>query len=321
MSNNRIILSPTGSYKVGVCKYNLYNEFRKTFEYPEGQLIPIQIYFPLSKGPHTPKEKIYEEFAPKLFPILKNKVFAEQANVKSISSGKHPVVIFNHGNGAIMTDYAILNEELASHGFIVICIQHQLVTDKTQPEIWNNRSCAKHSNIIDNILYVFDWIKKNKNEFSGNIDTSKVALIGHSMGGNALFMLANRITSIFRSGVNSLLPHEPTHSNVKECIVFIDGELQFPYPTKYPILFCLSEERQIYQKNTGIMELLKQSGYKFHYYPGSRHISFMDHAYLNESLPHNSNEKYFNGTISDCKAFYKNLRKDILNFLNENIRY
>ncbi|MBN8828204.1 MAG: hypothetical protein J0H68_05810 [Sphingobacteriia bacterium] len=320
MRENRIILTPTGEYRIGICKYKFFDEYRKTLQYPEGQLIPLQIYFPLSKGEHVSQEKLYEEQAPKLFPTLINKVFAKPADPKEIAPGKHPVVIFSHGNGAIMTDYAIINEELASHGFIVICIQHQLATDPSSPKFWSNRSCSKHSHIIDNILYVFDWNKRNKEQkFLGNINSSKVALIGHSMGGNALLMLANRTSSIFRTGVSTLLPHDPNATDIKECIVFIDGELQFRYPAKYPILFCLSEERKAYQEKAGTLELLQQAGYKFHHYPGSRHISFMDHAYLNESFPDGSNKKYFNGNSNECQVFYQKLRQDILKFLNNNI--
>jgi len=306
---NKIIIAPTGKYSIGLSKYDLYDEYRNN------KLIPLQVYFPSHQNNNAPYEKVYETRGSKEFTLLKNMVFAKLDSTSNIAQGKFPLVFFSHGNNAIMTDYATINEEIASNGFIVVCIQHQLHTDSNPPKFWESRSCSKHSSIIDDILYVFEWIKTNNaNEFYGKIDSDKTALIGHSMGGNALLMLANRTSGIFRKSINTLLLHD-NFENVKECIVFIDGELQFPYPKKYPILFCLSEERKDYQVSSGTAKLLEEAGYEYKHYKGSKHISFMDHAYLGE-FPNNI---YFDGTKQECEEFYISLRSDILRFIRKNL--
>ncbi|AIL13035.1 hypothetical protein IM40_05185 [Candidatus Paracaedimonas acanthamoebae] len=215
-----------------------------------------------------------------------------------------------------MTDYTFLTEDLASHGYIVISIGHQLSTDIDLPNHWNRRSYSKHGRVIDNILYVFQWVEKHIEDiFQSKINLNKIALIGHSMGGNALLMLTNRISSMFRPNVDTLLPrHQPNHKS-KECIIFIDGEFPPVYNTNIPIFHLLSEERSEYQEEIGTRDYLTKEKYNFKYYKGSRHISFMDHALVLRTIP-GTNEKYFNGTDEELLEFYNSARSDIRSFLS-----
>jgi len=54
---------PTGNHQVGTIRYDLEDLYRKDFQFPHGRLIPIQIYFPMKKGPHTAQPKIFEKRA------------------------------------------------------------------------------------------------------------------------------------------------------------------------------------------------------------------------------------------------------------------
>jgi hypothetical protein len=54
---------PTGVYQVGTSRYDLEDPYRKDLRFPAGRLIPIQIYFPMKKGLHTTRPKIFEERA------------------------------------------------------------------------------------------------------------------------------------------------------------------------------------------------------------------------------------------------------------------
>lgn len=310
----KVLPLPTGTYLVGLFKIDLYDPYRKEMSYPEGRLIPIQFYFPVEKGNHKSQPKVFEQRAPQNFPRLEVMGYSKLTDFSHILPGKHPLIILNHANLAAMTDYACIAEELASHGYVVVTIQHQLNTDPISAPFSSARSTAKHSHIIDNILYVFEWIKEHYSEM---IDANKVGLIGHSMGGNALLLLANRVSSPFRESLLSLLPRELSGNEIRECIVFIDGEFSYPMTKAYPILFCLSDERKFYQESIGTMDDLTQKGYSFHHYKGTRHISFMDHSSVLEETSV-TNEKFFNGTESECKFFWKKLRSDILGFLREN---
>jgi hypothetical protein len=58
-------------------------------------------------------------------------------------------------------------------------------------------------------------------------------------------------------------------------------------------------------------------GHSVKYYQGSKHISFMDHCYIDPPNPVNAAEHYFNGTRLEIDAFWHVLRSDIRMFLEE----
>lgn len=104
---------------------------------------------------------------------------------------KQKVVIFSHGygqnKGGDYLAYSYLTEFLASKGFFIASIQHELPTDSLLPltgipqivrrPFWERGA--------DNILFVIHELKKT----NPNLDYNQITLIGHSNGGDitALF--------------------------------------------------------------------------------------------------------------------------------------
>lgn len=191
---------PTGLYCVGLVKYDLEDIYRKEIKYPQGRLIPIQIYFPMQKGVHKLHPKIFEERAPiQSLQRLQTKVYSRRADISLLDGDKHPVILLNHASAVPMTDYAFLAEDLSSHGYVVIAIQHDLKSDEEGPAFWEGNSCTRNAKVIDNLLYVFEWLKsKGDTLFAGKINLKRVGLIGHSLGGNSLLLLANRTFEPFQ---------------------------------------------------------------------------------------------------------------------------
>jgi len=312
---------PTGSYQVGIAKYDLTDPYRKEIEHPHGRLIPIQIYFPIGKGSHYLHPKVFEERVAGNWPPLDVEVYSRMADLCLLpSETKHPLILLNHGDTVAMTDYGFIADDLASHGYVVVSIQHQLNTDPEEPTFWKQRSCSRYGKVIDNILYVFQWLQDNQTTlFNDALDLKKAGLIGHSMGGNALLLLASRASSAFKEKQKStLLPHVDA-AGVKEALIVMDTG-GFPYPAhgQYPLFLLLSEEREDYQKKSGANEEMVQIGHQVKYYKGSKHISFMDHGYIDPPNPVNPEEHYFNGSLEDRKAFFHLMRKDIREFLVKN---
>jgi Platelet-activating factor acetylhydrolase, isoform II len=126
---------PTGPYQIGVTKYDLRDSFRKEIENPAGRLIPIQIYFPIKKGAQILHNKIFEERVPGNWPPLEVKVYSQKADLSLLVDELHPLILLNHGDTVAMTDYAYIAEDLASHGYVVVAIQHQLRTDPDEPKL------------------------------------------------------------------------------------------------------------------------------------------------------------------------------------------
>jgi hypothetical protein len=256
---------PTGPYRIGTAKYDLEDVYRKNFQFPQGRLIPIQIYFPMEQGSHAIYPKIFEERAALgPFEPLKVDGHSQSADLSLLIEDQHPVIIINHASCVAMTDYAFLAEDLASHGYIVISIQHDLVSDENGPAFWEARSCTRNAKVIDNILYVFEWLKTTQETlFQGRINLKRVGLIGHSLGGNSLLLWSNRTLDSFQKDTRFALLPRVDQKDVKECLVLMETtRFSFPLNSRYPLFFLLAEEREAYQKETGCHEQMVRAGHK-----------------------------------------------------------
>ena len=285
---------PTGPYPVGVKAIDLIDCHRKTIDYPEGWLIPIQIYFPIenSKAGYTPiHQKSSRRIETRSIPVwdhVQYKVYSTTAELSDLLHGNWPLVILSHGFTASSTDYAAQAEEIASHGFVVTSILHQLDTDTAEGPLYRKEhSLWWYARVIENILYTFHWINdQSEREFYGRLNSSKVCLMGHSMGSNAILLLLSRTSNPDKSKKDRfMLPHLSQHQErPRECAVLMDFNvsLAFPPNSHTPILFQVSQERKEMYQNTGIYEEMKRCGHKVIFYEKARHISFLDHGYLDQ---------------------------------------
>ncbi len=313
---------PTGPYQIGVAQFDLFDPSRRELEYPQGRLIPVMVYFPMQKGPHAPRDRIGDKRAPDPWEALKVKVHSQRAELDQLADGFHPVVILNHAKDVTLADYAFLAEDLSSHGYVVLSIQHQLLSDPVEPAFWKEGSISRNARVIDNILFVFEWLKESSSRlFVDKMDLKRIGLIGHSMGANSLLLLANRnLESFSKRERSTLLPRED-QEGVRECLIVMETT-GFPYPLhgSVPLFFLLSEQRESYQKQTGCYDKMVRSGHKVRYYKGATHISFMDRAYFNPPNLFAPGQHYFNGTDTERASFFDEVRQDVRAFLEVHLK-
>ncbi len=315
-----VILVPTGPFLVGKSVHVLSDPTRHAPPYPAGRLIPIHIYFPMGQGTHKPFNKIYEERAPKAYPPLEAKVHSTLCDLDKINTEKkHPIIFLNHADLVAMTDYATIAEDLASHGYVVITAQHQLETDSNADNIQHEYSMAKYLNVTDNMIYLYDWMHKNQKDiFLDSLNLKKVGLIGHSLGANALLLLALRSSSVFRSNRDKSMVCSNRDDDIKEAIVLIDPtRFSFLPNNQLPALFLFAHDRKTLQhKNLSYQQMI-EAGHEVIYYEGTNHLSFMDHGFINPSNPIDPDFTFFDGSIHQRETFFQQLRKDIRQFLYE----
>ncbi|MCQ2997508.1 dienelactone hydrolase [Pseudomonas syringae] len=94
-----------------------------------------------------------------------------------------PLVIVSHGYPGSRLQMSYLTEFLASHGYVVVAIDH---TESTRADRAGFASTLLNRPL--DILFVLDqitdWAKSGSgNPFAGKIDVSHTALLGYSMGG------------------------------------------------------------------------------------------------------------------------------------------
>jgi dienelactone hydrolase len=124
-----------------------------------------------------------------------------------ITDGAHPTVVFTHGYTGTFTDYTFLFEDLASRGYIVVSIDHTY--EATAVEFPDGRfvksTVGSHlantwqiddktlrfvlSVRLKDLTFVVDELDRLNttadSPFFGKLDTSRLALMGHSLGGEA----------------------------------------------------------------------------------------------------------------------------------------
>lgn len=92
--------------------------------------------------------------------------------------GPYPLVVFSHGFATNAPWYSGMLEHFASHGFVVIAPEHI-------EQDWLENSAAIVQRPID-ISATIDYaeqLERGDDALSGLVDTSEVAVVGHSFGG------------------------------------------------------------------------------------------------------------------------------------------
>ena len=113
-------------------------------------------------------------------------------------SEKQKIVIFSHGygqnKGGDYLAYSYLTEFLATKGFFVVSIQHELSTDSLLPLTGNPQLVRRPfwESGADNIMYVINALKKT----NPDLDFKHITLIGHSNGGDMTALFPQKYPNI-----------------------------------------------------------------------------------------------------------------------------
>jgi hypothetical protein len=311
---------PTGPYQVSFVPFDLIDESRKSLASPDGRLVPVRVYFPTKKGPHGSypeqiEERMLDGFrALPIWKTLNISVHSKQVQTTEDLSrdSSWPVLIMNHGNSMHMGELGFLVEELASHGYVVITIQHQLNNDSEPP----NKCLENYALVIRNDLFVFEWLQgHNRDLFHSALTLKRVGLLGYSMGAHALMCLAQNTFYSYKNAY--LLPHRDKEG-VKECIVTLDSQrIPFPHHSCCPLFMLIGGDREAGDQQSGEMQDMIRFHHRFCYYKGASHPSFTDLAYLNIRHPADPHQVWFHGTTEERMNFFAKVREDTLSFLNE----
>ncbi len=150
--------------------------------------------------------------------LVKSNTFTEA--LLSDAESRYPVLIFSHGLNGFRNQNTFQVEELASQGYIVLCIDHAY--DAAATVFPDGRTAYFQSDNLINLAerdrhiqlwkedaaFVLNQVEKLNqgdvdNRFTGRIDTTRIGMFGHSYGGaTAAQMLFedNRIKAAINMG-------------------------------------------------------------------------------------------------------------------------
>ncbi len=297
--------TPTGLYAIGTSLYHFIDTARQDLhsENPhEKRELLIQMWYPAI--PSNEPKKNYASFAEiKLFKeILSYRcgIPIEQFNyLDSLKThsvlnaipvcGNFPIIIFSTALGQPVFSYTSLLEELASHGYIVVGINHTYVSGitlfpngrridmadfKKLIERWHKKDeqevfDAEQDIGVADVNFVIEKLKQLNNNaqwsLHNHLDFGHVGIFGHSFGGT-IAVQACRINKQFIAGIN------------------IDGKLHGPESEKgfaTPFMFIRGQRKQ-QEQNLPIQRLWHHmTGPSFYIeIANAYHASFSDYFLL-----------------------------------------
>lgn len=127
--------------------------------------------------------------------------------------GKHPLVIFSHGLNGTGTQSKFLTQALADHGYLVLAPDHRDSLRRRpgrpqqklgHPEDW---TADTYRDRADDVRAVLQAVRAAP--WSDLIDSSKLVLAGHSLGGYTALGLAGAWPSWKLPGVTAVLALSP----------------------------------------------------------------------------------------------------------------
>ncbi|WP_165423352.1 alpha/beta hydrolase family protein [Ktedonosporobacter rubrisoli] len=216
---------PTGSTDVGIKYFHLVDQKRNEPFLDKSQKkreLMVKIYYPGKKDDSKPYSPYFHGSTELL------KLFAEAYSMPdfmlehlrlvktytrddlqlSDQQASYPVVLFSHGGGTTMEVHTSQCEDLASHGYIVVAIDHTYISAGSifPDRIVSARQATTQFNspdpadIIDQIMveddrFVMDELAemnegKIASIFMGRLDLQHIGVIGHSLGGAVAYNLA-----------------------------------------------------------------------------------------------------------------------------------
>jgi dienelactone hydrolase len=253
---------PSGFYKVGTSTHFLKDISRPHNDEKSRPLL-VHIYYPsvgvqkeypsyLSDTMHLYKEKIirtYNVSSEDLEYLDAIKDWAMPDTPINTENSPFPVLFFSPGFLMAAKLYSSLVEEMASHGYVVVAINHTdacwpvMFPDGSSPvilpeleNIFSNkeRSCMQTFDMtqetwIKDIEFVLSWLQNQP--LTTSLDLSRIGIFGHSFGGSTAIEAA-RQHEAFRAAVN------------------LDGflfGLNWDKPFKTPSLFVAAEKQLTYE--------------------------------------------------------------------------
>ena len=221
------VLAPTGAHAVGRERVVLVDTQRPelhTAGSGDVRSVPVVLWYPAEADTGTPAPYVDDldsigegltasgalsgpEVAGLQF------VRTDALDGAAMASGRHPVIILSPGNQTNVAFYASLAEEMASHGYLVVGVDHAFQVAATgivdgQVALYDESMdvgdpaasvAAKIEERVADVTFVLDSLRSgdaNLAPFGANADLDRIGILGHSNGGLTAFEVCRLDVSI-----------------------------------------------------------------------------------------------------------------------------
>jgi len=279
-----------GGRELVISDYDLNISFPTLVMYPT--LVPSK---PVSMGPYS----------------------LELAWDADIDAGEHPIVVISHGTGGTHLGYRTLAAHLALNGYVVLMPEHPGDNRNNNelanaPENLSNR--PRHISLtIDALLH--------DPHFRSAVDTNRIAIIGHSMGGYTALAVAGGKPSTQQGQVVDVIADK----RVKALVLLAPATPWFQEQDALreviaPILMLTAEHdphTPAWHANVVVQGLAEQTQLTHRVIKNAGHFSFMSpfpRAMQSPQFAPSTDPEGF-----DRASFQDTLKRDVLQFLIETL--
>ena len=261
---------PSGAYSVGTVTYHLIDEAREeiySHNLADKREIVVQFWYPaLNSSSAKPTKWIeqpkrfapafadflgYPRFVPSHLHLIEANSFRE---LPLAGEEPYPVIIFSHGWTGFRAFHTNQFEMLASHGYVVVAIDHSygsaatvfpngrvilnnpdaLPDKETVPaEVYDRASSVLMDVYASDVRFVLDQLAElnggeGDQRFANRLDLERIGVFGHSTGGGAIVKVCS-LDERCKAGVGmdawvEPLPDEMIAQGLKQPFLFMRSE-------------------------------------------------------------------------------------------------
>jgi len=286
---------PTGVSRIGTLSMRLVDPHRYDPYHAHGvkRELMVRFWYP---GAISRECRLAEYASPKVwahvsqisgFPLPR--VRTNSCLEAPITAGAHPVIIFSHGYTGMFTDSTFLFEDLASRGYVVASVAHSYETTavvfpdgKLIESVFGSYLKGDTMRLDDGSLrlaravrlgdlqFVLDELQRLNSEtspFTGKLDTSRIGVMGHSLGGEVSISSLEHEPRI-RAGVllDAVISDESSVGSGKPVLILAAGREEWS-----------EEECSLWSHLRGVRFAVNLNG--------AEHFSVSDAIWLSSALP------------------------------------
>ncbi|RYF52959.1 MAG: hypothetical protein EOO27_27355 [Comamonadaceae bacterium] len=211
-----VLPAPTGEHCIGKARFQLVDGARAethSADKSDRRELSVTVWYPTAA---TAEGRRADYWLPMVAALVKAQMSVPltapdvQTNARAATAMEpgriYPVVIFSPGYGMVVETYSALMEDLASHGRIVVAIDHPYISgatpmangqvvqalagpaaDQRLPAFLDEAVAT----LVADQRFVLDWLQgPDTGVLGGHLDLGHTGLVGHSIGGAAAIQTA-----------------------------------------------------------------------------------------------------------------------------------